>query len=168
MTVNRLTFYSVATPLALLLFCASASIEHSANAATTGACVSSVTTIEGLKAEIGSATASPETKNTLNAIVDQIQAHVDVGNNETARSKLIDFVAEVVRRSNLEPSNLQRILTADANGLICSTANVLTAITPFDITYRLNDAILEITGARSFTSNVNGAESSGPSSLAPS
>ena len=91
-------------------------------------CSSTITTIDGLKAEVDALSTSISTKATLTSLLKNAQSALDSGTNEKARSRMRSFIQKVVRHSNIEATNPGSIPLDEANDLICGAANVLIGI----------------------------------------
>lgn len=102
-------------------------VRHNASAVTCP-CSSTVVTIAGLRAEVETLNTSPATIAVLQSTLNNVQTALDNGNNETARTRLANFVDRLVNRSNFASTNPNHILLAEANSLVCGTANVLKSI----------------------------------------
>jgi len=91
-------------------------------------CSSTITTIDGLRAEVDALNTSIRTINTLNRVVNKVQMALDNGKNKAARHKMEEFIEHLVNRSNLPETNRTRVPLDEANDLICDAANVLIGI----------------------------------------
>ncbi len=97
-------------------------------ASNASVCNSTVTTIDGLKAEIDLLTTSYQTKKFLTRNLINVESALSNGNNKIARRKMANFINHVVNRSSLKETNMHRIPLDEANNLICGGAKVLIGI----------------------------------------
>ncbi len=92
-------------------------------------CNSSVTTLASLKTAVEGLTTSQTTKDTLNAILDKVQAKLDTGQPEKARNKMGSFYKKVVKLSNPDKTGAPDLIPRqEADGLLCAGHNVLNGI----------------------------------------
>ncbi|MCH8040781.1 MAG: hypothetical protein IH977_10625 [Nitrospinae bacterium] len=92
-------------------------------------CNSSITTLAGLKTAVEGLTTSQTTKDTLNAILDKVQAKLDNGKNQKARNRMVGFQKRVARLSNPDKTGASDLIPRqEADDLVCAGHNVLTGI----------------------------------------
>ncbi len=109
--------------------CSNSSDNDESNSSPPGTiCSSTVSTVQGLQAEVNGISASPHAKQTLTNTLKSVNAALASGDRETARTQLARFTRETVRFSNLKGNPANRIPINQAGNLVCGAANVLTGI----------------------------------------
>lgn len=85
-------------------------------------------TIFELLTDVTVLTTSSGVKSYLTVLLDGAQNYLDLGNNKVVRSRLADFIVEVVKLSHRVPGDPSRVPPEQANPLIEKTAAALASI----------------------------------------
>ena len=93
-------------------------------------CSSYVAALVDLRAEVEALGITMAARKKLVRDLDKVQKALDAGNNKTARGRLKSFVVRVIGQSHLRDTHRRAIGVSDADGLVCSSANVLNGILP--------------------------------------